>query len=88
MALKLENSKEFPNISHLIKLAESNQFRIRNPKEIIESLSDNILDFIKSSNEIQLLKGLRTSIEHSISKVMVPNSFTKSYRHDKKRKFE
>lgn len=88
MALKLENSKEFPNISHLIKLAESNQFRIRNPKEIIESLSDNILDFIKSSNEIQLLKGLRTSIEHSISKVIFPNSFTKSYRHDKKRKFE
>lgn len=88
MALKLGNSKEFPNISHLIKLAESDQFRIRNPKEIIEHLSDNILDFLKSSNEIQLFEGLRTSIERSISKVMMPNSFTKNYRHDKKKKFE
>lgn len=35
MALKLAGSKAFPNLSNLIKLAESSQFRIRNPKEIV-----------------------------------------------------
>lgn len=88
MALKLEGSKEFPNRSHLIKLAESDQFKIRNPKEIIESLSDGIMDYLKSSNEIQLFDGLRPSIEHSIANTMTSNSLGKNYRHDKKKKFE
>ncbi|MBJ8452805.1 type II toxin-antitoxin system HipA family toxin [Acinetobacter bereziniae] len=88
MALKLDGSKEFPNVSDLIKLAESSQFRIRNPKEIIENLSDNITDYLKSSNEIQLFNGLRESIESSISNIMSSNISVKNYRHDKKRKFE
>ncbi len=54
MALKLAGSKAFPYLSHLIKLAESSQFRIRNPKEIIESFSENILDYLRTSNEVQL----------------------------------
>ena len=70
MALKLAGSKAFPYLSHLIKLAESSQFRIRNPKEIIESFSENILDYLRTSNEVQLFDGLRTSIEHSISNIM------------------
>lgn len=32
MALKLAGSKTFPDLTHLIKLAESSQFRIRNPE--------------------------------------------------------
>lgn len=88
MALKLDGSKEFPNVSDLIKLAESNQFKIRNPKEIIESLSDNITDYLKSSNEVQLLNGLRESIERSISHTMTSKLLGKNYRHDKKKKFE
>jgi len=70
MALKLAGSKAFPYLSHLIKLAESSHFRIRNPKEIIESFSENILDYLHTSNEVQLFDGLRTSIEHSISNIM------------------
>ena len=70
MALKLAGSKAFPDLSHLIKLAESSLFRIRNPKAIIESLSENILDYLSTSNEVQLFDGLRTSIERSISKIM------------------
>ena len=50
MALKLAGSKMFPDLSHLIKLAESDHFRIRNPKEIIESFSENILDYLHTSN--------------------------------------
>ena len=88
MALKLSGSKAFPDLSHLIKLAESNQFRIRNPKEIIESFSENILNYLRTSNEAQLFDGLRTSIEGSISNIMTSSSGTKNYRHDQKKKFE
>ena len=76
MALKLSGSKAFPDLSHLIKLAESDQFRIRNPKEIIESFSENILNYLQTSNEVQLFNGLRTSIEHSISKIMTSSPNT------------
>ena len=76
MALKLAGSKAFPDLSHLIKLAESDQFRIRNPKAIIESLGENILDSLRTSNEVQLFDGLRTSIERSISNTMTSRSGT------------
>lgn len=76
MALKLSGSKAFPDLSHLIKLAESDQFRIRNPKEIIESFSENILNYLQTSNDVQLFNGLRTSIEHSISKIMTSSPNT------------
>lgn len=76
MALKLAGSKMFPELSHLTKLAESDHFRIRNPKEIIESFSENILDYLHTSNEVQLFDGLRTSIERSISNIMTPKSVT------------
>lgn len=85
IALKLAGSKAFPDLSHLIKLAESDQFRIRNPKAIIESLSENILDYLRASNEVQLFDGLRTSIELSISNVMATGLGTQHYRHDKKK---
>jgi serine/threonine-protein kinase HipA len=38
MALKLNGGKEFPNTSDLIRLAQNDQIKIRNPKEIIESV--------------------------------------------------
>lgn len=82
MALKLAGSKVFPDLTHLIKLAESDQFRIRNPKAIIESLSENILDYLRASNEVQLFDGLRTSIERSISNVMATGLGTQHYRLD------
>ncbi|WP_336152328.1 type II toxin-antitoxin system HipA family toxin [Acinetobacter sp. 99] len=82
MALKLAGSKAFPDRSHLIKLAESDRFRIRNPKAIIEFLSENILDYLHTSNEVQLFDGLRTSIERSISNVMATGLGTQNYRLD------
>jgi len=88
MALKLAGSKVFPDLSHLLKLAESDQFRIRNPKEIIEYFSENILDYLRTSNEAQLFNGLRASIERSISNIMTSSSGTANYRHDKRKKFE
>ena len=83
MALKLSGSKAFPYLSHLIKLAESSQFRIRNPKEIIESFSENILDYLRTSNEVQLFDGLRTSIECTISNTMATSHIAQNYRDNK-----
>ena len=83
MALKLAGSKAFPDLTHLIKLAESSQFRIRNPKAIIESFSENILGYLRTSNEVQLFDGLRTSIECSISNIMATTHVAQNYRDDK-----
>lgn len=88
MALKLAGSKTFPDESHLLKLAEGKEFRIRKAKEIIESISDGIMDYLKRSEEVRLFSGLRESIEQSISSAMTPTYTTKNYRHDRKKKFE
>ena len=66
-----------------MKLAESDQFRIRNPKAIIEFLSENILDYLRTSNEVQLFDGLRTSIECSSSNIMAAIHVAQSYRDNK-----
>ena len=58
------------------------------PKEIIESFSENILDYLQTSNEAQLFDGLEASIECSVSNIMTSSSGTANYRHDKKKKFE
>jgi serine/threonine-protein kinase HipA len=88
MALKLAGSKAFPDESHLLKLAQGKEFRIRKAKEIIESTSDGIMDSLKRSEAIKLFAGLRESIAQSVSSVMTPTYTTKNYRHDRKKKFE
>ncbi|WCE29333.1 type II toxin-antitoxin system HipA family toxin [Vibrio sp. SCSIO 43137] len=88
MALKLANSKIFPDKNHLIKLAESRTFRIRDAGEIIDKMAEDISNYLDSSEEVTLFSGLKESIKQSISKVMSSTYSNKSYRHDKKRKFE
>lgn len=88
MALKLANSKVFPDKKHLLKLAESKVFRIRDAEDIINRMAQGISDYLKRSEQVTLFKGLRPSIEQSISNVMTSTFSSKSYRHDKKRKFE
>jgi serine/threonine-protein kinase HipA len=88
MALKLCNSKEFPDVTHLLKLAEGTNYRVRKAKEIIDRISGGISDYIKGSNEIQLMDGLRESIEQSVSRTMKKSYSIKSYRHDRKKKFD
>lgn len=70
MALKLAGTKAFPTLSQLVKLAESNLFKIRNSRGIIDSFAELILHYLRYSNEVQLLKGLRESIESALSNVM------------------
>ena len=88
MALKLAGSKVFPDKQHLINLATGDNFRFRDAENIIESLAQGILDYLTKSQEVNLFKGLRESIEASIAKVMTGSFSNKTYRHDKKRKFE
>lgn len=88
MALKLRKSKSFPNLSELIKLATNDSFRIRHAKEIVHRFSENILDYLKQSNEVQFMTGLRQSIERSIARTMTTSMTQKVYQHDKQRKFE
>ncbi|GKW02666.1 hipA family protein [Pectobacterium carotovorum subsp. carotovorum] len=88
MALKLANSKVFPDKSHLLSLAESQYFKIRGAKEMIESTADGILEYIEQSPEISLFDGLKASIAQSVSTLMTAQYTSKPYRHDRKLKFE
>jgi len=88
MALKLKGSKSFPDKKHLIDLATSKSFRLRGAEAIIDNIADGILDYLKRSDEVYLLDGLKASITQSVSRAMALNSKAQPYRHDKKRKFE
>lgn len=88
MALKLEGSKSFPDKKHLVGLATSTRFKIRDAEAIIDTMAQGILDYLDQSNEVSLFDGLKTSITQSVSQIMVPSYSSKSYRHDKKKKFE
>ncbi len=88
MALKLASSKTFPDVTTLLRLAEGKHYRIRKAKEIIEELSDGILDYLKQSNEVALFDGLKESIERSVAQVMTSSSGTSKYRHDRIKKYE
>ncbi|WP_156684035.1 MULTISPECIES: type II toxin-antitoxin system HipA family toxin [unclassified Vibrio] len=88
MALKMANSKVFPDRDHLLKLGESKTFNIRNRKDIIEELGDLISDFLTLSAEIKIFDGLKDSIEKHVSRSLKSSYSTKSYRHDRKLKFE
>jgi serine/threonine-protein kinase HipA len=62
--------------------------RIISPKEIIEEIAEGILKYLKTSNEVTLLKGLRTSIEKSVNIGAGSTYNPKGYSHDKIKKFE
>ncbi|GEM80844.1 type II toxin-antitoxin system HipA family toxin [Vibrio superstes] len=88
MALKMANSKVFPDREHLLKLGESRTFNIRDRKYIIEEMGDLISDFLTQSEEIRILDGMKDSIEKHLSNSLKRRYSTKSYRHDRKLKFE
>lgn len=88
MALKMNKSKAFPGKDDLVRLAGSNTFTIRHPEQIIDRLAQEIVDYISQANELSLLPGLKESILKSVQKGSSSHYSTKSYRHDKKKKFE
>lgn len=88
MALKVAGSKVFPSRKHLLDLAKSAQFRIRDASDIIESTADSIRDYLATSAEVGLFVGLKESILKSIALGVGAVADSKTYRHDKKRKFD
>ncbi len=86
MALKLNSSKVFPSKKELIALGE--KFSITETTILIDELADGISDYIKKSDEIHLLDGLKAAIEQALSNARTGIYTTRQYRHDKKRKFE
>lgn len=88
LALKINGCKQFPTKAELLKLAQSDTYRIKNAKEIIEFMSEKIKEYLSQSNEVQQFKGLRESIEQQVSKTMTTTGIMPVYRHDKKRKYK
>lgn len=88
LALKINGSKQFPTKVELLRLAKSDDYRIKNAKEIIEFISENIRAYLMISNEVEQFPGLRQSIEQHISKAMRTTGIMQVYRHDKKRKHQ
>lgn len=88
MALKIKGSKAFPKKKDLVDLATSKGFRLRGVEDIIDNTANGILEYLAHSDHIDMLQGLKASITRSVSKVMVGELSTQTYRHDKKRKFE
>ncbi|EGN75511.1 HipA-like protein [Idiomarina sp. A28L] len=88
MALKLANGKAFPDTATLLRLAEGKGYRIRNAREIIEQLADGIMEYLKQSNEVQLLQGLRESIESSVAQVTAKSMGITKLRRDRRKKYE
>ncbi len=86
MALKLNGAKLFPDNKQLVKLGKA--YNIDKPEAIIEELADTIRDYINSSSEVGLIEGLKDSILSSIHCGTSEKYSTKSYIHDKKKKFE
>jgi serine/threonine-protein kinase HipA len=88
MALKMANSKRFPDREHLLKLGDSKTFHIRNRKYIIDEVGDLISGFLIQSKEIEFFDGLKHSIEKHVSNSLKCRYSTKSNLHDRKLKFE
>jgi serine/threonine-protein kinase HipA len=86
LALKMDDSKAFPDYKTLRKFGES--FDIQKCSDIIDYTATSIRDYINSSAEIHLMPGLKESIEKSLSQAKVGTFSRTGYRHDKHRKFE
>lgn len=88
MALKMDKSKSWPDRNTLMKLAEGKDYSVKDPREIIDSVAEGIHESVSRSQEATLLKGLKESIDSHVTKVHGSQYSSKSYRHDKKRKFD
>lgn len=86
MALKLNGAKLFPDKKQLIKLGKA--YNVEKPEIIIEKTADTIRDYLGSSNEVDIIDGLKASILSSVHCGTSVKYSTKNYVHDKKRKFD
>lgn len=86
MALKLSGAKLFPDKKQLIKLGKS--YNVDKPEIIIEEIAETIRDYLAISDEVKIIDGLKDSILSSVYCGTSEKYSTKSYIHDKKKKFD
>lgn len=86
MALKLNGVKLFPDKKQLVKLGKA--YNIDKPETIIAEVADTIRDYVNSSTEVGIIEGLKDSILTSVQCGTSEKYSSKSYSHDKKKKFD
>lgn len=84
MALKMAGAKSFPDRDTLIKLGQG--AGIKKPEQVIEAMADKIQDYLADAAELELMDGLKVSLETALKKARTGLHSASSYRHDKKRK--
>ena len=84
MALKMANAKSFPDYKTLLQLGM--KAKISKAAQIVEEMADGIQQYISSQMPTDLVPGLQESLYKSLAKGRVYTQH-KSYRYDKKRKF-
>lgn len=84
MALKLRKSKEFPARRELVRLGD--EYQIARPGQIVDELSDLLVDFLHDFEEVRLMDGLQESIRGAVSRVHSREDSVKGFRHSKNRR--
>lgn len=72
----------WPSHAELVDFGD--RFGIAKPAQIIEEFADTIADYLKISEEVRLMDGLRESIEKSLSTAKVGVYTSTGYTHRKK----
>ncbi|WP_394172335.1 type II toxin-antitoxin system HipA family toxin [Thalassotalea litorea] len=88
MALKMSNSKTFPGRERLLSLAAAANIGNDIANNIIDRLAQGIIDYISSSDEVKIFKGLFESISESVTLATGTQYNPKGYVYDRRLKFE
>jgi serine/threonine-protein kinase HipA len=88
MALKMSNSKSFPDRKRLLSLASTANIGNDIANHIIDKLAQGIIDYISNSDEIKLFEGLLESISESVALTTGTQYNPKGYVYDRRLKFE
>jgi serine/threonine-protein kinase HipA len=88
MALRMSNSRLFPNRKRLLSLASTANIGNDIANHIINRLARGILYYISSSDEIKLFEGLLESISESVALVTGTQYNPKGYIYDRRLKSE
>lgn len=86
LALKFNGTRNWPTHQQLLDLGQ--HYGINKPENIIEHQAQTISDFLKQSEEVKLFKGLRESIEKSLSTAKTGIYTSTGYVHKKNKKFD
>jgi serine/threonine-protein kinase HipA len=86
MALKLNKTKLFPCFAQLIQFGE--RHGVTKSKMLVIEIVGLISSYLNKSKEINLLTGLKKSIEQSLSHAKTGLIPVKGYPQDKKRKYD